>query len=268
MRQRPFTRPTILAAIELLKQQLSQARFGQMLLSVGLEAVVTPDTTPKMATALGRAVMEHGHRTVDTLAGTVTISEAVVRAAVTETSAGSSRIEQSDFLHGLALDGYVVEWQESARPLLRAALPEEIDMPQTDDEVHQLLKQLGFTGPMNNLDQAIEAHVRGDWEAANSQARTFVEGLFDAIAYHEYPNEAAALHSSENRRQLLNTKGFLDPARHEYSADGKGFINGLYRMLHTDGSHPGLSTEDHCTMRLHLVLVTARSFLRRTYYRT
>jgi hypothetical protein len=37
-------------------------------------------------------------------------------------------------------------------------------------------------------------------------------------------------------------------------------------MLHTDGSHPGLSDEDHSTFRLHIVLVTARTFLRRLRY--
>ena len=34
-------------------------------------------------------------------------------------------------------------------------------------------------------------------------------------------------------------------------------------MLHTDGSHPGLSDEEHSTFRLHIVLVTAPTFLRR-----
>ena len=37
-------------------------------------------------------------------------------------------------------------------------------------------------------------------------------------------------------------------------------------MLHTERSHPGLSDEDHCTFRLHVVLVTARTFLRRLHY--
>jgi hypothetical protein len=266
MRQRPFTRPTILAAIELLKHRESQAGFEQMVLRVGLESAVQPDTKPKMAAAFGRAVMQHVGTTVDTLAGTVTLGEAVVREAVAQTSSFGVE-KQDEFIHGLALDGYVVEWSDSWRPRLLAALPEEIELAETDDEVHQLLKLLGFSVPMGHLDQAIEAHMRGDWAAANSQARTFVEGLFEAIAHREYPAEAAALSSSENRRQLLNGKGFLDATRNEYSADGRGFINGLFRMLHTHGSHPGLSDEDHCTMRLHLILVTAHAFLRRVYYR-
>ena len=33
-------------------------------------------------------------------------------------------------------------------------------------------------------------------------------------------------------------------------------------MLHTDGSHPGLSDQDHSTFRLHLALIAGRALLR------
>ena len=39
-------------------------------------------------------------------------------------------------------------------------------------------------------------------------------------------------------------------------------------MLHTDGSHPGLSDDDHSTVRLHLALITGRALLRRLSNRT
>jgi len=58
----------------------------------------------------------------------------------------------------------------------------------------------------------------------------------------------------------------LAETRNEWTQDGKSYINGLFKMLHTDGSHPGLSDEDHSTFRLHIVLVTARTFLRRLRY--
>lgn len=62
--------------------------------------------------------------------------------------------------------------------------------------------------------------------------------------------------------------GFLAVDRNEWTQDGKNYFNGLFKMLHTDGSHPGLSDEDHCTFRLHIVLVTARTFLRRLWQGT
>jgi hypothetical protein len=151
-------------------------------------------------------------------------------------------------------------------PLLRAALPEEIQLPATDDEVHQLLKSLGYGVPLGHLDQAIEAHTRGDWAACNSQLRTFLESLFDHLAAAAAPDHVAERHTSENRRALLAEIGFLATDRNEWTTDGKSYINGLFKMLHTHGSHPGLSDEDHSTFRLHIVLVTARTFLRRLHY--
>ena len=44
-------------------------------------------------------------------------------------------------------------------------------------------------------------------------------------------------------------------------------VNGLFKMLHTEGSHAGLSDVEHSTFRMQLVLVTARIFLRRLHYR-
>jgi hypothetical protein len=164
----------------------------------------------------------------------------------------------------LALDGYVVSWDGDARtPLLRAALPGEVDLPAADDEVHQLLKQFGFNVPLGHLDQAIDAHTRGDWAAANSQIRTFLEGLLSDIASHIDPQKSAELASSENRRAWLAERGFLSSSRNEWTNDGKNYLNGLFKMLHTDGSHPGLSDEDHSTFRLHLGLITGRTLLRR-----
>jgi hypothetical protein len=90
--------------------------------------------------------------------------------------------------------------------------------------------------------------------------------LFDDIARHCGGADKTAALTSENRRQLLATLGFLAVDRNEWTQDGKNYINGLFKMLHTDGSHPGLSDEDHSTFRLHVVLVTARTFLRRLRY--
>ena len=147
------------------------------------------------------------------------------------------------------------------------ALPNEIDLPKTDNEVQGLLKQGEFDVAHGHLRQAIEAHTRGNWAAANAQLRTFIESLFDEIAGKISPGETSLLSTSENRRAYLGKIGFFALDRSEWGNDGKNYINGLFKMLHTDGSHPGLSDEDHCTFRLHIVLVTAGTFLRRFHYR-
>lgn len=269
MKTRPFTRPTVIAAVEFLGAVSSQAKFDQIIVRLGLDSEIelgsSKSVTAKSA-LFGKAVAQRSTQVIDTVGGQMTLAEAVVRAAVDVAVLEYGKPEQAPFLRGLALDGYVVSWDESTRvPLLRAALPEEIDLPAADDEVHQLLKHFGFHVPLGHLDQAIAAHTRGDWAAANSQIRSFLEGLLDDIALRIDQQKAGLLPTSENRRAMLAEKGFLSKERNEWAPDGKSYVSGLFKMLHTDGSHPGLSDDDHSTFRLHLGLVTGRAFLRRLY---
>jgi hypothetical protein len=279
----PFTRPTLVAAVELLERH-SQARFNQVVLRLGLEDEIPSSTELSVVTKcdlLGRIVVQQAGSVLETLDGTMTLGEAVVRQAVPLTRQNHDQAMDIAFARGLARDGYVLVWEKYGHnpiwsrasgglarrdPTLRAALPDEIQLPQTDDEVHELLKHFRFTTPLGHFDQAIDAHTRGDWAAANSQLRTFLESLFDDVARNVRPQEAGQRPTSENRRALLAEVGFLAADRNEWTSDGKNYINGLFKMLHTEGSHPGLSNEDHCTFRLHVVLVTARTFLRRLYY--
>lgn len=248
---------------------LSQAKFDQLILRLAQEAHIPPDASvsvPKKAVQLWRLILSNGTDLVSTLDGTVTLTEAAVREAVGLIDGGRNpRVEQQRLIRALGLDGFVVEWNTSRSdaPLLRTALPEEVDLPNADDEVHLLLKYFEFKVSLGHLDQAIEAHTRGDWAAANSQIRTFTESLFEQIAHYIDPEKAAAAGSSENRRAWLAENGFLSKVRNEWTNDGKNFVNGLFKMLHTEGSHPGLSDEDRSTFRLHITIITARTFLRR-----
>ncbi|GIB02566.1 hypothetical protein VCSRO42_1208 [Vibrio cholerae] len=267
MKIKPFTRPTVVAAIEFLGQKLTQANFDMLIVRMGFDDQIP--LGPSKSVSAKRALLAHILNrnptvVIDTLNGSMTLAEAAVREAVRATVPDSACAEQLAFLRGLALDGYIVNWdEETIIPTLRAALPDEVDLPAADDEVHLLLKQFGFFVSLGHLDQAIEAHTRGDWAAANSQMRTFLEGLLNEIAQHIDPQKTAGLSSSENCRSLVAERGFLSVSRNEWTTDGKNFLNGLFKMLHTDGSPPGLSDEDHCTFRLHIALVTGRNLLRR-----
>ncbi len=267
MKIHPFTRPTIIASIEFLAEVLSQARFDQLLVRLELDddiALGLAKSVTAKSALMARMVSQRATRPTSTVAGQMTLAEAVVREAVGATIPQNTKAEQDRFVRGLTLDGYVVSWDaDTSVPLLRAALPEAADLPAADDEVHQLLGQFGFNVPLGHLDQAISAHVRGDWAAANSQIRTYLEGLISAIAAHIDPQQAVELRSAENCRAWLTERGFLSSSRSEWSSDGKNYLNGLFKMLHSDGSHPGLSDEDHCTFRLHLGLITSRVLLRR-----
>ena len=139
------------------------------------------------------------------------------------------------------------------------------DLPEADNEINVLLDELNFTTAKGHLEQAIASHSNGHWAAANGQLRTFFEALFDNIALTIDNAHATTLPSGENRRQFLakTQPPFLVEPLGEWSNDGKNFVNGIFKRLHPEGPHPGLSKDEDCTFRLHIVLITARYFLRR-----
>jgi hypothetical protein len=164
-------------------------------------------------------------------------------------------------INALSSDGYdVVDGH------LRKRLPEKLDLPNTEDELHELLSGFGFDTSKGHIEQAIAAHTRGDWASANGQLRTFVESLLDEIAIRLAPRKSAKLKTSHARRELLAKlkPPFLLPSLNEWIVGQPGgFFQGFYKRLHPQGSHPGLSDEEDSTFRLHVVLLVASHLLRR-----
>lgn len=163
---------------------------------------------------------------------------------------------EAALLRALERDGYTVSGDA-----LRRMLPAELELPEAETEIERLLAKHGLNTAKGHLDQARDAHARGDWAASNSQVRTFFDAVLDGIAEKLDPT-AASLSSGQPRRQrLAKLKFLIDP--HEWEGSGKGFINGLVKRLHPEGPHPGLSDEEDSTFRLHIVMITARLLLKR-----
>jgi hypothetical protein len=162
---------------------------------------------------------------------------------------------ERDFLRRLEIDGFVVTDRK-----LRRALPENLQIPAALDELSRLLAKHKMNIPQGHLDQALDAHTRGDWAAANSQIRSFLDGLLDEIAERIDPR-ASTLSSGQHRRAKLAALGFLSRDLNEWDDSGLGYLNGLVKRLHPHGSHPGLSDSDDSTFRLHTVLLAAKLFL-------
>ena len=258
-----FSRVTLVAATELLVDH-SQAGFDQMVVRLELEQEIPADTrmsVQKKCAELARIVVNCSEAQLESVEGRMSLGEAVVREAVAIARQEVSWPSQERFTRALAHDGYSLTWNLDGRGELRPTLPMELGV-KMDDEVHQLLAVHGFATARGHLDQGLNAHVRGDWASANAQLRTFMEDLLDGIASVLRPDEANGT-TSENRRALLGRVGFFSKERKEWTEDGKNYVNGLFKMLHTEGSHAGLSDAEHSTFRLQLVLVTARTFLRR-----
>lgn len=254
---------TLIAATELLEGH-SQAAFNQMVLRLELEEQIPPDTrisVQKKCAQLGRIVVRHATMPLETLEGRTLLGKAVVQEAVAIARRESRWRQQIRFMQALARDGYSLIWDADGTAELVPAFPVEL-AKETGDELHQLLAEHGFGTARNHLDQALRAHGRGDWAAANAQFRTFLEALLSDIAAALEPSSSNA-RTPENKRALLARVDFLSMERNEWTEDGKNFLNGLTKLLSTEGSHQGLSDSEHSTFRLHLVLVTGRTLLRR-----
>jgi hypothetical protein len=111
-----------------------------MTLRLGLENQVSDGkgiSVGKKAGQLGRINVPRAADVIQTLEGTMILGEAVVREAIPLMNLRVDDKKQAAFLHGLARDGYAVEVDDNRKDLrLTAALPEEIDLPASDDEVH------------------------------------------------------------------------------------------------------------------------------------
>jgi len=266
-----FTRQTLLAASDLIEKAGTNAGFDLMVQRLELDQWVPSGSevsVPKKRVVFNKTLLARAELVFWAREGQMTHGEALIREAVRLMSSAPRYEEQKQLERCLARDGFNVSWDagdcgQGTPPWLRRSLPQNVDLPAGDDLVHQHLKHFGFVRSCGHLDQAIDAHTRGDWAAANAQIRTFLESLILEIATRIASADLPPTPSLNNGFQALAKCGFLSEGRSEWNQDGKGMLNGLLKMLHSDGSHKGLSDEDHSTLRLHIALVTARAILNR-----
>jgi len=164
-------------------------------------------------------------------------------------------------VRALERDGYIIDGRK-----LKPMIPSPRGPVVTQSELLDLLDRFRFATSKGHLEQAIAAHTRGEWASANAQLRSFTESLFDEIATSLDSAAVAGLAKSEERRRLLATISppFLLVSLNEWDlTKGTGFLQGFWRRLHPQGSHPGLSDEDDSTFRLHLVQVVAHHLMKR-----
>lgn len=270
-----FSRRTILAVTDILNGS-GNADITRFLLEHGIEGTGGGYTIRDRTNSIARHLIDNpdatnddGENITDAVV-TAIVNRAISRCQTTELLDDDERtigylFEIEEFRReypalerALARDGFTVDGDQ-----LRRTLPDSLDLPKADDEVHLRLGRHGFTVSRTHLDQGIGAHARGEWAGANGQFRTFIESLFDEIAAHLAGHDVPQ--AGIQRRQWLahSQPPFFYADLHEWSDDGKGFMESFFRRLHPDGAHPGISNEEDSTFRLHMVLLVARNLLRR-----
>jgi len=227
-----FTRRTILSAADMIAS-FGHTGVDRFLLEHGLENAGIIGSLQARANGLARYLLDNPEqRDEDGRNLTDTVVESLVQRAISECAYGySSEFDYDRFresyaaLHrGLERDGFTVEGGQ-----LRRALPEALDLPSADDEVHSLLDQYGFNTAKGHLDQAIAAHARGDWAAANAQFRPCIESLLDEVA-GRLARGAPLPPAGHQRRQWLaqTNPPFFIANLNEWTGQGTGFLEAFY----------------------------------------
>ena len=117
------------------------------------------------------------------------------------------------------------------------------------------LQKLGWLIPPKHWKQAIDNAAAGNWEAANSQVRSFLEGLCNEIAKFLYTGEGLAPTAGEARKYMVDRK-FLNEEEAE-------LLKVLFVILQRTGSHAGISDEADCHRRRMMALALANYYLDR-----
>lgn len=141
-----------------------------------------------------------------------------------------------DLHDAVAADGW--EFDES-RDILVPTVPGAV----VTDEVSWIEAELtrrAWTTAAGHYKQAVDSFAAGNWAAANSQLRSFLESLICTAG-----NTASGSGSGQVQRAVdtLHGAGLLLPHEAE-------FVKSLWRLLHSGGSHSGLSDEDEARFRL------------------
>ena len=163
-----------------------------------------------------------------------------------------------DFIGNLKIDGFLIRDKKLAR-----TTPKALESAKIQDELDSLLVKFGMDTAKGHLNQAIDNINKANWAAANAQIRSFYESvLIDTTKKldekSEVKNGGEAIDFLSNIKFFFKELNEIDDRNTPY-----GFIKGLWKILHTGGSHPGLSDEGDCLFRYHLILITSNYFLKR-----
>jgi hypothetical protein len=179
-----------------------------------------------------------------------------------------------DLREALLADGYALTW-EGALPraigtggssrffvdgsIRYKILPTDAAPVPLPDQITALEAELagrGYTSVLNHYQQAIDGFTHHKYESANGDLRTALEDLVTRLAED---------HTGYQRQPRANQGGIaishmLDSG-HLPEDDGGLLLRGLWKLTHTNGSHPGQSDPDEARFRMQVITATARFLL-------
>jgi len=152
--------------------------------------------------------------------------------------------EPSDrLLQTLRVDGS--EWRDGK---LVPTTPEPAGLAQELSQLERDLQELALGVAGEHYRQAYESFVARNWEAANSQIRSFMEDLLIEVGKRQ--TSSVRSDPSAALQDLRNQAFFDDP---EWQ-----MLKGFWQGIQDRGPHRGLSDEEEALFRLHVSTSIAR----------
>jgi hypothetical protein len=242
-----FSRRTLDALAQLLSAINTHTTIESLAYRLGLERSATGDNKLGRCLSLVKTVegecIKAGDdkRLVDLMKGTLD--------ELTEW-----QIQNLDVVSGLSaslkMDGF-----EFVNGGLIPTSPEPVALAPQISILEQQLVNSGLDIAANHYGQACENLVSGNFEAANSQIRSYLESLFikccEKCAGKSFGDPNASI-------QHLKDGNFLDPS--EWN-----MLRGFWSMCNTNGPHAGQSNSEESIFRISVATAIGRYMLHRFY---
>ncbi|VAW16767.1 hypothetical protein MNBD_BACTEROID05-1160 [hydrothermal vent metagenome] len=247
-----FSRAVILKLVENLNFR-KHSDFDKFNLEFGLEDIVKGEYIKEKEASLAKYLI-HNKNAKGPKNGNLSyeILEYLIR-----NYRGFEDIEEkySELANLLGIDGYSL-----SKEGIKRNLPNEIQIQDQEDYLTEKLVEFKFNIAKGHYEQALSSYSRGEWAASNAQLRSFVEEFFNKV--HDHISKENN-NSNHEKKQVLAKLGFFNQELNEWVNNGCGFIQGFWKRLHPEGSHPGLSEKDDTEFRLHTVIVTITYYMKR-----
>lgn len=161
-----------------------------------------------------------------------------------------------DLRGSLFADGYSLS-HDDGKWIICPVGAEEVPLLPQISHLEAALLNLGFQIAANHYQQAFTSFKGKSWEACNASTRSTFEAFLVEMAIQK-----AAFIVREGQSnggpaiQALQNANNFEPGEHDY-------VKGLWKMSHTNGSHPGLSSEEESMFRFSAVTSTITFFIKR-----
>lgn len=108
-----------------------------------------------------------------------------------------------------------------------------------------LLRHMKFYIAEGHLVQAVDNFQRGNWAACNAQLRSLLEEVFNVLCAKHLEDKKHLVGGAA--RKHLEQLGIISP-------NESAFIQSWFNILHTSGSHPGLSSQEDTRLRVYVTV--------------